>query len=176
MNVFTGRKPNRYILTTSTTAEVSLADAKTVDGKDIDLRFENGVRAIEVKLRKPIDNSNNQVPTDQYVLYVANQPNQMRNPSISSYDYHNRGIFDTVGGNESWVEIDDFDFTSRPNKGADGFNKYNYWFACRKESWTERVSTTRPTNPTDPTISTTTYHQTSRWFAATLEILIYPAR
>lgn len=143
-------RPKRAILTTSTTEEVSLKNCKTLDNADIDMSFYGDIKGIVVRMRKPIDTSANAVPEEDYVLYVAEEPNQMQ-PG-ASFDYHNHGIFDTIQGDQEWSMID-INFAPRPNV-ADGFNNYNFYFAARRES-------------------NVTGHNAAQWRAVVLEVLIY---
>lgn len=117
------RIPKRYFINTSPTAEVSFENAKRHAGAtaaDVDITFESGVEAIVVRIRKPIETTG--AKNDQaFIIRVSN----IQGETTKDLD---KGVYDTVTGDDEWVEVGDF--KPRVHKSG-GFEKYNYYFTVQ---------------------------------------------
>ena len=109
--------PRRYLIQTSTTAEVSLKDAVGINGAE-DISFVMGIKAICVRIKKPIRTAAAKDDSG-YILHVSPYPGQVRlDVSV--------GIYDTIPGDQQWWEVSNF---PQRRKMPEGFDKYNYFFA-----------------------------------------------
>ena len=149
IQIIDARKPRIGIINTSASGggrEKSLTDAVGIDGEAMDMTFENGVRAIVVRLRKPIENTGTKSDISFVLRVSETQGEVLKNV--------NAGIFQSVTGEEEWIVSDVREFPRRINlPEEEGFSKYNYFFAVTDLRTVGSV----------------------RWAAATLEVEIYPA-
>lgn len=114
------RIPKRYFINTSATAEVSFENAQQYAGttaKTVDIRFETGVEAIVVRIRKPIENTGTK-NDEAFILRVSDIPGETRKDT-------DKGQYDTITGNDEWVEVGNF----KPRYNSSGILKYNYYFS-----------------------------------------------